>query len=306
MSVLKLDSTGPEVTALQTRLKELGFDPGPINGQFGQTTKAAVIAFQQSRSLETDGKAGPNTMSALQQNAAASTASTTASSDPSTTVSTASTGAGSNAATVVSSGSSSSPTATGAAPALAGVTLEIVTKMFPGTKVENIKANLPIVLQALADAGLADKNMILMALGTIRAETASFRPISEGISKFNTTPGSHPFNLYDNRSDLGNKGVPDGERYKGRGFIQLTGRANYKQHGAAIGMGNQLVENPDLANQPDIAAKLLVSFIESKEPAIRKALSVGNLKQARKLVNGGSHGLAEFTQAFNIGKSLIK
>jgi peptidoglycan L-alanyl-D-glutamate endopeptidase CwlK len=34
--------------------------------------------------------------------------------------------------------------------------------------------------------------MILMALGTIRAETASFEPISEGQSRFNTSPGGHP------------------------------------------------------------------------------------------------------------------
>ncbi len=286
MSVLKLDSTGPEVTALQKRLKELGFDPGGIDGKFGQGTEAALTAFQRSRSLQADGKAGPQTLSALQLNAGASA------------------GAGTSTGTV--SGSSASPaTASGAAPALAGVSVDIVVKMFPGTKVENIKANLPIVLRALADAGLADKSMVLMALGTIRAETASFRPINEGISKFNTTPGSHPFNLYDNRSDLGNQGVPDGDRFKGRGFIQLTGRANYKQHGAAIGLGTQLIDNPDLANDPDIAARLLVSFIKNKEQAIRNALKVGDLKKARKLVNGGSHGLAEFTQAFKTGQSLI-
>ncbi|MCM3874338.1 MAG: peptidoglycan-binding protein [Pyrinomonadaceae bacterium] len=288
MSVLKLDSSGPEVTALQTRLKELGFDPGTIDGKFGRATEAALIAFQLKRNLPADGKAGPQTLSALQTNAGASA------------------GAGTSTGAASSSSSASAATATGAAPALAGITVEIVAKMFPGTKVENIKANLPIVLRALADAGMADKNMVLMALGTIRAETASFRPINEGISKFNTTPGSHPFNLYDNRGDLGNKGVPDGDRFKGRGFIQLTGRANYKEHGEAIGLGNQLIDNPDLANDPDIAARLLVSFIKNKEQAIRKALSVGDLKKARKLVNGGSHGLAEFTQAFNTGKNLIK
>jgi hypothetical protein len=186
-----------------------------------------------------------------------------------------------------------------------GVTVDMVSKMFPDTPIKNIEDNLPFVLQALVDAGLADTSMVLMALATIRAETASFRPISEGISKFNTTPGSHPFNLYDDRADLGNHGAPDGERFKGRGFVQLTGRANYQQHGAAIGLGNQLIDNPALANDPDIAAKLLASFLKNKEKAIRKALSVGDLKTARKLVNGGSHGLTEFTEAFKRGESLI-
>jgi putative chitinase len=283
MSVLKQGSTGPDVTSLQIRLKQLGFDPNGVDGNFGPGTKAALIAFQKSQGLQADGIAGPQTMSALEPDAATAVG---------TTTSAASSGGGATAAT-------------GAAPAIPGVTVDIVSKMFPGTPVANIKTNLPVVLQALVDAGLADKSMVLMALGTIRAETASFRPISEGISKFNTTPGSHPFNLYDDRADLGNHGAPDGERFKGRGFVQLTGRANYQQHGAAIGLGNQLIDNPDLANQPDIAAKLLASFIKNKEQKIRNALNAGDLKIARRLVNGGSHGLAEFTQAFNIGKTLI-
>ena len=85
----------------------------------------------------------------------------------------------------------------------------------------------------------------------------------------------------------------------------MTGRDNYRVHGAAIGLGNQLITNPDLANRTDIAAKLLASFLKNKEGAIRDALRAGDLKLARKLVNGGSHGLADFTDAFNIGKALI-
>jgi peptidoglycan L-alanyl-D-glutamate endopeptidase CwlK len=157
----------------------------------------------------------------------------------------------------------------------------------------------------MAEAALGDKDMVLMALATIRAETGNFTPLSEFKSKFNTSPGGRPFDLYDNRKDLGNQGPPDGDSFKGRGYIQLTGRSNYKVHGAAIGLGNQLIENPALANQPDIAAKLLASFLKSKEQKIRNALKAGDLKTARKLVNGGTHGLDEFTKAFNTGKTLI-
>ncbi len=279
MPILQQGSTGPEVTDLQNRLKELGFDPHGVDGNFGAGTKGAVIAFQQSKGLTADGKAGPATLAAL--------GATTGSPD----------------AGVVSGNGG----AGGSTSATLNVSVAQVSQMFPGTPVANIKTNLPFVLQALSDAGLTDTQMILMALATIRAETASFRPISEGISKFNTTPGKHPFNRYDNRGEgsLGNQGRPDGERFKGRGFVQLTGRANYKQHGAAIGLGNQLIENPELANQPDIAAKLLASFIKSKEQKIRKALAQGNLGAARKLVNGGSHGLDEFTHAFKKGKNIL-
>lgn len=286
MPVLKQGSTGPQVKALQTRLKALGFDPNGVDGKFGEDTRDALVAFQISKGLPPDGRAEGETLKALGlANGQAQPAP-----PPATT------------SVPISSTPIVNPATTSPFPA---ATVKVVSKMFPATPIANIQANLPIVLQALADAGLADKEMVLMALGTIRAESASFRAISEGISKFNTTPGRHPFNLYDDRASLGNLGRPDGARYKGRGFVQLTGRDNYRVHGAAIGLGNQLITNPELANRTDIAAKLLASFLKNKEKAIRDALHANDLKLARKLVNGGSHGLVDFTDAYSIGKALI-
>jgi putative chitinase len=185
------------------------------------------------------------------------------------------------------------------------ITVEIATRMLPDAPRANVERNLPLVLNALVASDLADKAMILMSLATIRAETGSFLPISEGQSHFNTSPGGHPFDLYDSRADLGNQGPPDGELFKGRGFIQLTGRANYALHGNAIGMGHQLVTNPDLANHPDIAARLLASFLKTNEQKIRAALAVDDLREARRLVNGGSNGLDAFEAAYRTGLSLV-
>jgi putative chitinase len=185
------------------------------------------------------------------------------------------------------------------------VTVPMVCTMFPHTPVENIRTHLPFVCDALVEHDLIDKPMVLMALATIRAETEGFEPISEGQSRFNTSPGGHPFDLYDHRRDLGNIGHGDGERFKGRGFIQLRGRANYQRYSAALGLGRQLVDRPDLANDPAIAAQLLSSFLKGKERAIKEALLEKDLKWARKLVNGGSHGLERFTEAFNTGDALL-
>jgi putative chitinase len=267
MTTLQKGQSGADVTALQQRLAALGFDPGAADGIFGDGTDAAVRAFQSSRGMTPDGVVGPATAAALDLEQAAPIALP-----------------------------------------IPGVTVEIVSQMFPGTPLSNIQSNLPQVLTALVDSQLADKGMVLMALGTIRAETANFRPISEGTSRFNTSeaPGSHPFDLYDNRSDLGNQGPPDGERFKGRGFVQLTGRTNYLQYGKSIGMDTQLVDNPDLANDPKIASELLADFLKSKEAKIRTALTSGDLGTARKLVNGGSHGLDAFTEAYQIGDKLIQ
>jgi peptidoglycan L-alanyl-D-glutamate endopeptidase CwlK len=184
--------------------------------------------------------------------------------------------------------------------AVPGITVQIVAQMFPQTPVANITANLPPVLGALVTAALADKAMVLMALG---AETESFQPISEGQSQFNTSPGGTPFDLYDNRKDLGNQGPPDGANFRGRGFVQLTGRANYTRYAAEI--NQPLVNNPTLANDPAIAAELLARFLADREAQIRQALANNDLATARRLVNGGSNGLDRFTSAFTIGSGLI-
>ena len=62
---LRLGSTGPSVRELQTLLRAQGFDPGPIDGIFGNRTQSAVIAFQRSKGLVQDGIVGINTWTAL-------------------------------------------------------------------------------------------------------------------------------------------------------------------------------------------------------------------------------------------------
>jgi putative chitinase len=185
----------------------------------------------------------------------------------------------------------------------ATITAQVVAQLFPATPVTNIATNLPPILAALAAANLADKDMLLVALATIRAETESFLPISEGQSRFNTSPNGPPFDLYDHRKDLGNTGPPDGANFRGRGFIQLTGRANYSRYASELSLS--LVTNPTLANDPSVAAQLLAHFLADKEAAIRHALAANDLATARRLVNGGSHGLDRFTSAFQIGTRLL-
>ncbi len=258
MAALKLGSSGPRVTSLQQLLKQRGFDPGAVDGQFTPATDAAVRAFQNSAGLRVDGLAGPNTFAALEMLKITS-----------------------------------------------NVTADLIAPLFPGAPLANIQLQLPFVLKSLLDETLADKAMTLMALGTIRAETGSFLPIDEMISEFNTTPGAHPFDKYDFRQDLGNQGPPDGENFKGRGFVQLTGRSNYAKFGNAIGLGDQLIQDPDLAGDPLVAGQLLAAFLKDSETPIRQALAANDLATARKLVNGGVHGLADFEDAYQKGLAVI-
>ncbi len=64
-SFLRNGSSGPQVEELQQMLKAAGFDPGPLDGKFGPQTRAAVLAFQQAKSIQVDGVVGPQTRAAL-------------------------------------------------------------------------------------------------------------------------------------------------------------------------------------------------------------------------------------------------
>jgi peptidoglycan L-alanyl-D-glutamate endopeptidase CwlK len=189
--------------------------------------------------------------------------------------------------------------------ASAEMTVQVASRMCPFTPIGNIKASLPVLLESLGQAGLGHRTMTLMAVATIRAETESFLPISEGRSRFNTSPSGHPFDLYDNRRDLGNRGSPDGERYRGRGFVQLTGRFNYAKYGPRLQPPLNLEQTPEMANATRVAADLLATFLGASELQIKDALLNGNLQAARRLVNGGLNGLDRFAEAYRIGDSLL-
>ena len=63
-TIIKEGSHGPEVTELQALLKD-GYYNGAVDAQFGPTTKAAVLKFQQKNQLIADGEVGPKTWQAL-------------------------------------------------------------------------------------------------------------------------------------------------------------------------------------------------------------------------------------------------
>jgi predicted chitinase len=106
---------------------------------------------------------------------------------------------------------------------------------------------------------------------------------------------------YDGR--MGNNKSGDGYRYRGRGYIQLTGKNNYTQASRALGL--DLVKNPDQAATPDVGAKTSVWFWKTNvQPKIS---NWDDVTAITKVVNGGYNGLedrkmryAAFTQAMNV------
>jgi len=187
-------------------------------------------------------------------------------------------------------------------------TSDFVIRLMPEANKTYIKQYWPVVYMALDEYGLDYEEMVLMALGTIAAETGNFNiAIREYVSQYNTSPNGrmmgHSFDLYDHRDDLGNTGKPDGERYRGGGAIQLTGRYNFREVGRKLKI--PLEDNPDLIEHPIVSARALAAYLFNKENDIREALGRDDLRQARRLVNGGSHGLDRFESTFRRGERLI-
>ncbi|MFN3428994.1 MAG: peptidoglycan-binding protein [Candidatus Sericytochromatia bacterium] len=156
-----------------------------------------------------------------------------------------------------------------------------------GAPAESFKRNWPFLARALAEAGLTDRASVIAALATIHVETSSFEPIHE-------YGGPSYWARYNGRADLGNRpGTDDGVVYHGRGYIQLTGRANYQTYGEALDL--DLVGNPDLALRPDVAARVLVTYFKSRGiPAKARA---GDWLGVRRAVNGGTNGYERFSAA---------
>jgi len=185
---------------------------------------------------------------------------------------------------------------------------DFVIHLMPEANKTYIKQYWPVVYMALDELGLDYEEMLLMALGTIAAETGNFNiTVREYVSQYNTSPNgrmmSHYFDLYDHREDLGNMGTPDGERYRGGGAIQLTGRYNFRDVGRKLQI--PLEDNPDLIENPIVSARALATFLHNKENALREALGRGDLRKARRLVNGGSHGLDRFESTYRRGERLL-
>lgn len=174
------------------------------------------------------------------------------------------------------------------------LTVDQIMPAFPGARRENVATFWPYVREALREAMLDSPRMVAFALATIAAETAGFVPLQEMRSIWNTE--HRPFDKYEGRKDLGNDQPGDGPRFPGRGFVQLTGRANYRTYGQRI--YQPLEDEPDLANEPKIAAQILALFIADRAEKIDTALRASDFARARRAVNGGTHGLERFTRAY--------
>lgn len=101
---------------------------------------------------------------------------------------------------------------------------------------------------------------------------------------------------------LGNTQPGDGKRYRGRGPIQLTGRANYKIAGTALAL--PLEDNPDLVATPAIGIRVAGWFWNSKD--LNALADQNNYLGITRRINGGTNGLADRVKYWERAKAIWK
>lgn len=173
-----------------------------------------------------------------------------------------------------------------------------------GANLAHVKEHWPKIAEQLHNAGLYDYWTAIAAFATTIVEVgARFEPIPEYADGW----------AYEGRADLGNTQPGDGPRYKGRGYIQITGRSNYRHYGRKVaelwGAGDadelNFEAHPENALQSDNAAAILaVYFRDRNGGAIPAAANRGDWARVRREVNGGMNGWQTFADAVEALKAI--
>jgi predicted chitinase/peptidoglycan hydrolase-like protein with peptidoglycan-binding domain len=109
---------------------------------------------------------------------------------------------------------------------------------------------------------------------------------------------------YEGRDDLGNTQPGDGRRFKGRGLIQLTGRANYREYGRAIGREAELLADPELlATDSDLCVDVAGWFWVKRN--LNTLADADDLTGITKRINGGLNGLEDRRRLLKRAKALL-
>lgn len=106
---------------------------------------------------------------------------------------------------------------------------------------------------------------------------------------------------YEGRKDLGNVEPGDGYKFKGRGLIQTTGRANYAATGKALGV--YLLSDPSLLALPELAARSAGWYWQSR--GLNELADVGDFRRITLRINGGTNGLTDRLALHEAAKAVL-
>lgn len=199
------------------------------------------------------------------------------------------------------------------------LTLGVIQRLAPACDAATTWAALSA---ASAEFGITDLGELAMWLAQLSIESAGFARLEESLNyslaglmrtwptRFPSAVEAGPFaynprvlaeKVYGGRTDLGNNETGDGWRFRGRGYIQTTGRANYAQTGAGLGL--DLVTDPDQLSVPALAARAAGFFWTHHD--LGSLARAGDIAGVTRRINGGLIGLADRQAAFMRARSIL-
>lgn len=156
---------------------------------------------------------------------------------------------------------------------------------------KNAAANEQYLQAVLVNGGVTDPIKLAAWMAQCKVESAGFRALKEFAS------GAE----YEGRKDLGNTQSGDGIRFKGRGFIQCTGRDNYKSMSSYFKL--DFISKPELLEQLEWAAKSVLWFFNVYKKSRTASVDWNDCTAVTKIVNGGTNALAQRKAAFDYYKA---
>ncbi|SEL59146.1 glycoside hydrolase family 19 protein [Pseudomonas agarici] len=145
---------------------------------------------------------------------------------------------------------------------------------------------LPALNAAMDKYGIAGRLRVAAFIAQVGHESGQLRWLRE---IWGPTPAQAG---YEGRKDLGNTHPCDGSKYRGRGLIQITGRANYESCGKALGL--DLIAAPELLEHPGPACMSAGWFWSAR--GLNALADAGQFTKITSRINGGQNG-AEDRQA---------
>ena len=106
---------------------------------------------------------------------------------------------------------------------------------------------------------------------------------------------------YEGRADLGNVRPGDGVRFRGRGLLQVTGRANYAACGKALGL--DLLAQPELLEQTVNACRSAGWFWQTR--GLNALADAGDQLKVTRRINGGVNSLAERLALYQAARKVL-
>jgi putative chitinase len=107
--------------------------------------------------------------------------------------------------------------------------------------------------------------------------------------------------VYANRMSNGNEASGDGWKFRGRGIIQLTGKANYRTCSEDLFQDERLLANPETVAEPNMALQSALWFWNKN-----KLNAISDMVLLTRRINGGQHGLADRQSRYSHSIKILK